>query len=155
MLSMSRCDLARLRTRSANCSFVFCFGGLLGHSYLQSVLLNDAAPSCPHSRHPQETSTTLFLEIAGATRATQLCESGFCANKKGLSEKLTRSFDPCAVIILVCRFIGLLFKAVKLPSVIGEIIAGEASIHRWFTTGFSCRLLTVRQRASLFSSNST
>jgi Kef-type K+ transport system membrane component KefB len=30
----------------------------------------------------------------------------------------------CAVIMLVCRFVGLVFKVLGQPTVIGEIIAG-------------------------------
>ena len=74
----------------------------------------------------QEVSTQLFLDIAGALRSPRLLArvEGFRSRSRPRCRVARRFADRClcgAVIMLVCRFVGLVFKGAPCAAHVLEL----------------------------------
>jgi hypothetical protein len=131
--AMARRSRSALLPALALCATLFCY-------CIVSVAAQAAPPppagTCPPKPPPfdvQETSSQLFLDIAGAllrvavvrrcavARAARAMLPFLPFHADAVARALARTR---AVIMLVCRFVGLIFKALGQPTVVGEIIAG-------------------------------
>jgi hypothetical protein len=67
----------------------------------------------------QNVSSRVFLDLTGAPR-------GHCASRVRRLAELLAHPAATAVIILVCRVVGVVFRWIGQPAVIGEIVAGAS-----------------------------